>query len=213
MKLTNVSLVSGIMPSVLADKVGRRPLLIYSFLGTALFLAAVGLYFFFMEVIRTDHSSLSPYGFITFTGIICANIISTIGFQSIINVIPGEIFPLNVKATAMTSLSIFGGMLSFVVARGYQALKDVIGLCGVFWVFASVAFFSAIFTFLYVPETKGKSLREIQEQLQGDLYNADDADEASAKLNGVELNGVMTTDDGIGESRELEVLNKKNVST
>lgn len=189
---------SGIMPSFLADRVGRRPLLIYSYLGTGICLATVGIYFFLLEVIRVDLNSLTPYGFVTFTGIILSNIISTIGFQSIIVLIQGEIFPLNVKAVAMTSFSILAGLLSFAVARGYQLLKDVLGLCGVFWIFAAVAFSGALFCFIFVPETKGKSLREIQVLLQGDLYEADEDVELKRVVNGVAC-----------EAKELEELNKK----
>lgn len=187
------------MPSVLADKVGRRPLLIYSYLGVTVSLAVVGIYFFLLEVIGLSIEVLSPYGFITLTGIICSNIISTIGFQSIVNVVAGEIFPLNVKATAMTALSIFGGLLSFMVARGYQILKDCLGLCGVFWIFAGVALFGAIFSFIFIPETKGKSLRDIQEQLQGHLYYEDEV----KSLNGVVSNLPSKNDNDV-ELKELK---------
>ncbi|XP_049869096.1 facilitated trehalose transporter Tret1-2 homolog isoform X2 [Pectinophora gossypiella] len=198
----SVKFLVSIMPSVLADKVGRRPLLIYSYLGTGISLATVGMYFFLMDVIRIEKNILSPYGIVTFIGIVSANIISTIGFNSLVMLIPGEIFPMNVKAAALTSLSIFAGFLSFIVARSYQPLKDSIGLCGVFWIFATIAFGGAVFSMLFVPETKGKSLKEIQVQLQGDMY---DAVEAAAKLNHVE-NGA----DIASESKEMEVLNKKN---
>lgn len=195
---------SGLMPSVLADKLGRRPLLIYSYLGVMISLAVVGIYFFLLEVIGLSKEVLSPYGFITLTGITCSNIISTIGFQSIVNVVVGEIFPLNVKATAMTALSIFGGLLSFAVARGYQILKDYLGLCGVFWIFAGVALFGALFSIALVPETKGKSLREIQEQLQGDLYYEDEV----TSLHMVVSNGTCENDKDV----ELKELKKSEVA-
>lgn len=152
-----------------------------------------------MEVIGLSIEVLSPYGFITLTGIICSNIISTIGFQSIVHVVAGEIFPLNVKATAMTALSIFGGLLSFAVARGYQILKDCLGLCGVFWIFAGVALFGAILSITFIPEMKGKSLREIQEVLQGDLYHEDEV----ATLNEVVSNRACKSDNEV-EMKELK---------
>ncbi|XP_068631633.1 facilitated trehalose transporter Tret1-like [Battus philenor] len=161
-----------LISSVLVDRVGRRPLLIYSFVGTGLALGVVGTYFFLLNVVRIDHATLSPYGVVTFVGIITSTIISNLGFQSIAGIIPAEIFPLNVKAVAMTSLNILGGLSGFAVARGYQLTKDVLGLSGVFWIFTFVTFSGAVFTYFFVPETRGKSFHEIQVMLQGDLYEA-----------------------------------------
>ncbi|KAJ2946135.1 hypothetical protein O0L34_g5065 [Tuta absoluta] len=184
-----------IMPSILVDKVGRRPLLIYSYIGTGISLAIVGVYFFCLEVLLIDIVHLSPYGFVTLTGIISANVISTMGFNSLVQMIPGEIFPLNVKASAFACLGVFAGVLGFIIAKSYQGLKDCIGLCGVFWIFAVVAICGAVFSIFCVPETKGKSLEEIQIQLQGKLYN-----DGHIKLNGVG-NGVVV--------EELQELNMK----
>ncbi|XP_047529781.1 facilitated trehalose transporter Tret1-like [Vanessa atalanta] len=160
-----VKFLVGIMSSCLADRVGRRPLLIYSFLGTGVSLAIAGSYFFLQEVVRIDHSSLRTFGYIPFVAIIFSNVISTVGFNSIIGIIPAEIFPLNVKAVAMTSLNVFGGFLGFSVAKSYQAIKNISGLWGVFLIFALVAISGAIFSYFIVPETRGKSLREIQDIL------------------------------------------------
>ncbi|XP_045448852.1 facilitated trehalose transporter Tret1-like [Melitaea cinxia] len=155
----------GIMSSFLVDKVGRRPLLIYSLLGTGISLVIAGIYFFLQEVAHVKQSSLRSFGYIPFIALILSNVISTVGFSSIIGIIHAEIFPLNVKALAMTSLNVFGGFLGFTVAKGYQAIKNVSGLYGVLWTFASIAIFGAAFTYFTVPETRGKSLREIQDML------------------------------------------------
>lgn len=66
----------------------------------------------------------------------------------------------------MTALNIFGGCLGFTVAKSYQAINNVSGFYGVFWIFSSAAFCGAIFSYFIVPETKGKSLAEIQEFFQ-----------------------------------------------
>lgn len=188
--------VTGVMSSILADKIGRVPLLIYSYLGTGICLTVVGIYFCLLDFI--DHDSLQPYSFIPFAGIVVSNVISTLGFHSIIVLVPAEIFPMNVKAVAMTSLSIFGGMMNFFIARGYQLIKDVIGLSGVFWVFAIAAYAGSLFSLLYVPETKGKSLTDIQIQLQGDMY------ENSEVLQTLKTEKTYIDDD-VTEDKELNV--------
>ncbi|XP_013143573.1 PREDICTED: facilitated trehalose transporter Tret1-like [Papilio polytes] len=161
-----VSLIS----SILVDRIGRRPLIIHSLVGTGVSYFIVGSYFFFLEVVRIEHESLSPYGILTFIGILFSTIISTLGFNSVIGIVPAEIFPMNVKAVAMSSLNILGGLLGFVVGKGYKYMKDLLGLTGVFWIFAFVTFSGAVFTHFFVPETRNKSLYDIQILLQGDLY-------------------------------------------
>ncbi|KPJ02693.1 Facilitated trehalose transporter Tret1 [Papilio xuthus] len=165
-----VSLIS----SVFVDRIGRRPLIIYTLLSTGISYAVIGGYFFLLDVVQIEHESLSPYGIITFIGILLSTIVSTLGFNSVIGIVPAEIFPLNVKAVAMTSLNILGGLLGFAVGKGYQVMKNLLGLTGVFWIIAFVTFSGAVFTYFFVPETRDKSLHDIQILLQGDLY-IDDA--------------------------------------
>uniref|UniRef100_A0A2A4JTV9 Major facilitator superfamily (MFS) profile domain-containing protein n=1 Tax=Heliothis virescens TaxID=7102 RepID=A0A2A4JTV9_HELVI len=166
-----VSFVVGMMSSVLVDRVGRRPLLIFSYIGTGVSLGAVGLYFFLQDVLSISQDTLATIAFIPLFGIILANVISTIGFNSLIFIIPAEIFPMNVKAIAMTSLSLFGAALGFTVALGYQRVKDFWGLTSVFWIFAGFAIGGAVFCYFLVTETKGKDLKDIQVELQGDGYD------------------------------------------
>ncbi|XP_075973103.1 facilitated trehalose transporter Tret1-like [Anticarsia gemmatalis] len=165
-------LVTGVFLSVIVDKVGRKPLLLYSYLGSAITLVIVGAYFFIQP------TSSSFYGYIPFIAIIAYTVISNLGYNSLVNTILAEVFPMNVKSVGTTLTLILGGFLNFLAVKGYQAMKDISGLTGVFWFYGSWALFGAVFTHFVVLETKGKSLREIQIELQGDIY-----DEAGEKLN------------------------------
>ncbi|KAF9806484.1 hypothetical protein SFRURICE_001279 [Spodoptera frugiperda] len=164
----------GLISPMIVDKVGRRPLLIYSYLGSCVMLATVGVYFFLQQVIGIDDESSNPFRFVVFVGIIISIVISSVGFDTLIFIIPSEIFPLNVRSVAMTVLNIFSAFMTFIVVKGYQPMEDWTGLYGVFWLYAVMACTGAIFTYVIVPETKGKSLREIQVELQGDIYDTPD---------------------------------------
>lgn len=166
--LTNV--VSGVMSSFFVDRIDRRPLLIYSFMGSGICLIVMGIYFFLLEVVKVDSDKMTSYGFIPFVCIVSSNVVSTLGFNSVIGIIQAEIFALNIKTVAVTSLCIFAGLLNFIVTRSYQIFLDFTGLCGVFWIFGLFGISGSIFSFCIVPETRGKSLRQIQITLQGDLY-------------------------------------------
>lgn len=53
----------------------------------------------------------------------------------------------------------------FVVTFTFPLLNSAIGLTGTFWVFACVCFAGFLFVLKFVPETKGKSLEEIEKEL------------------------------------------------
>lgn len=160
---------------------GRRTLLIYSFFGSFIALAIVGSSFYFEEV-KIIHNHSSIFSYVVFISLVLFNIISTLGFDTLIFVVPAEIFPLNVKSVAMTSMNLFGAVITFIAVKGYQILKDWTGLYGVFWFFSTSALVGAMFSYAVVPETKGKSLREIQMELQGEMY--EEEIEKWNKLNG-----------------------------
>lgn len=170
------------MSAVLVDRIDRRPLLVYSFSGFGICLIITGIYFFLLETVKVSSDEITPYGFIPLVCIISSDIVSTLGFNSVIGIIQAEIFALNIKAVALTSLCIFGGLLNFIVTKSYQIFLDLTGLCGVFWMLGLFAISGSIFSFFIVPETRGKSLRQIQIMVQGDLYEFDGA---SVQLNNV----------------------------
>ncbi|XP_060803000.1 facilitated trehalose transporter Tret1-2 homolog isoform X2 [Amyelois transitella] len=181
-----INFIFGIMSSLLSDRVGRRPLLIYSFLGTGILLGLVAAYFFCQEVLLIERQTLRQYSWIPFVGIILSTIISTLGYNSLAFLIPAEMFLLNVKSTALTWLNVFGGILGFGVAKGYQEIENVSGLFGVFTLLSGVAIAGTIFSYVLVPETKGKSLKEIRQLLQGDLYDSNN----NENLNHIVVEGI-----------------------
>lgn len=156
-----------LMSTALVDRIGRRILLFYGCLGYGASLSFVATYFFFKEVIEVDIDTLRQLGFIPFVGIIFSNIISTLAIDCVIFIIPGEIFPTNIKAIALSTLNVYAGVLGFVTAHTYQIIKDLSGLTGVFLVFSTVTYYGSVFVYFFLPETKRKSLHEIVKVLKG----------------------------------------------
>lgn len=52
--------------------------------------------------------------------------------------------------------------LSFLFVKIFPAVIEVMGLHGAIFIFAASCFVGAFYTFFYIPETKGKSLAEIE---------------------------------------------------
>ena len=61
----------------------------------------------------------------------------------------------------------FTWMLAFLVTLFFVPMKDTIGTAPTFWLFAGFLMLVMIFAIFYVPETKGKSLEEIQAYFKG----------------------------------------------
>lgn len=77
----------------------------------------------------------------------------------------GEIFPSNVRSMASAITAAFLALVGFVVSRFFLQASDAIGIAGSFWLFSGFCVVAAVFVITYVPETKGKSLAQIHEEL------------------------------------------------
>lgn len=106
------------------------------------------------------------------TSIVGYMIFDTIGLASLPYVIVSELFPTNVKALATMSISIVGALGGMVTMKLYQIVADAYGIHVVFWGFAVIEIFSGIFIHFILPETKQRSLRDIQEEFHGITENS-----------------------------------------
>jgi hypothetical protein len=73
-----------------------------------------------------------------------------------------EIFPSHVRGKAVAVATAANWFAAWLVAQFFLTLVDVITTTGVFWVFAAFCGVTFWFVRRYVPETKGKSLEQIQ---------------------------------------------------
>lgn len=157
---------TGIGAALLAGWFGRRILMLISCLGVAVSLTAVGLYFFLQDSIKISPESLSLISALPLVGILGFNVLYAVGIGILPYVMQAELFPINVKTVASSSATMLACVLSFAVAKCYQSVKDSFGHHTVFWSFATVAYLGVVFVYFLVPETKGKTLEEVQDKMQ-----------------------------------------------
>lgn len=77
----------------------------------------------------------------------------------------GELFSSDVKGIAGSLTGTLNWSLAFVVTVSYPSLSQSIGISACFLIFTVLSLIGTCFTFYFVPETKGKSLTEIQDML------------------------------------------------
>ncbi|XP_011256038.2 facilitated trehalose transporter Tret1 [Camponotus floridanus] len=158
-----VQMIFTIICMFITDHSGRRSLLIISCIGTACSTAMVATYF----NLQYNHVNTNNITWLPATGVIVFTIMYSLGLASLPFTLLSELFPTNVKALGSTIVLIAINLIAFVVTTSYLIIADIAGIHVPFWIFTAFSFAGALFTFFYLPETKGKTFEQIQEQLQG----------------------------------------------
>jgi SP family arabinose:H+ symporter-like MFS transporter len=85
-----------------------------------------------------------------------------VSLGAVVWVILSEIFPNRIRglATAIATMALW--VVDFIVSQTFPPLLSSVGPGVTFWIFGAMALFTFIFTWSAVPETKGKSLEEIE---------------------------------------------------
>jgi SP family arabinose:H+ symporter-like MFS transporter len=140
------------------DRAGRRPLLL---IGTAVQTVALALVGWMFHV----HEGGAPL-------LLCV-ILFIAGFSMAMGPITwlflSEIFPNRVRGRAM-SVAVFTIWAScYLVAQTFPMLNDSasVGPAGTFWIYGGVSLASFLFVLALIPETKGRSLEQIEKEWRG----------------------------------------------
>ncbi|KAF5281423.1 hypothetical protein FQR65_LT14694 [Abscondita terminalis] len=152
-----------IVNAVVVDRIGRRPLMIVSISVVTFSLSLVSVYFTLRNV--TD-VNVSDYSWCPILGLFIYITGYTLGLQSVVFLLCNEIFPLHVKTVAVSILAICYSVLGTVVSKFFQFSKDEFGVHVPFIVFTLVSMCGVPFSVYFIPETKRKTLEEIQDTLR-----------------------------------------------
>eukprot|EP00898_Chlorokybus_atmophyticus_P006605 jgi/Chlat1/6946/Chrsp52S06616 len=143
-----------LIATMLLDKAGRRPLLLVAASGATGALLLIAASFAF---------KLAAY--VTLVGQILFVVFFSIGYGPICWVILSEIFPTRIRGRAMSLGALTNRLASGSVAFGFLSLTELITPGGTFLLFAGVQFLSILFVVFLVPETRGKSLEELEAEV------------------------------------------------
>ena len=76
--------------------------------------------------------------------------------------INSEIYPLWARSTGNAFATATNWTFNLVISMTFLSLTEWITRYGAFWLYGGIAFCGWVFFFVYVPETKGKSLEELE---------------------------------------------------
>jgi len=86
-------------------------------------------------------------------------------------VIASEIFPTKLRGRAMSVAVMALWLADFVVTQTFPRLNETIGAANTFWIYAFFSLLSVVFVATMVPETKGRTLEEIEALWRGEGFS------------------------------------------
>ncbi|KAA9016966.1 sugar porter family MFS transporter [Niallia endozanthoxylica] len=139
----------------LLGKVGRRPMLAVGLIGTTTALTLIGIFSLVLE-----GSAALPYAVLGMT-------VTFLAFQQgaispVTWLMLSEIFPLKLRGIGMGVTVFCLWITNFLVGFSFPILLSAVGLSATFFIFAVLGIGAIIFVNKFLPETKGKSLEQLE---------------------------------------------------
>jgi sugar porter (SP) family MFS transporter len=153
-----VMLCFHVLAIFLLDRVGRRPLLLVGIAGQIAGLAILAAAFQFKQLFVSGFA-----GHIAVGGLVVYVACFAFGIGPIFWLIISEIYPLAVRGAAMSAATVANWSMNLVVAVSFLTLVKVLGHASTFLLYGVITIGAWFFIYKLVPETKGKTLEQIEE--------------------------------------------------
>jgi len=150
-----VNVAMTIIAMFLVDRAGRRPLLLVGIAGMIITLGVLGLSF----RISNPSGQLAWIAVICLMGYVASFAIS---LGPIFWLLIAEIYPLKIRGLAEGTAATFNWASNLIVSLTFLTLVEKLGASSTFLLYAFASVASWLFAYYFVPETKGRTLEQIE---------------------------------------------------
>ncbi|XP_043506075.1 facilitated trehalose transporter Tret1-like isoform X1 [Polistes fuscatus] len=161
-----VRLVSTIVACIACRRSGRRALTMVSSVGCGLSMIGLGSYMWLKEYWVINHLPFVA----TWIPVFCIfsyTVTCTLGFLVIPWIMIGEVYPVQVRGIIGGLTTMTAHCFIFVVVKTYPFLASALTRHGTFILYGCISLFGTIYFYICLPETKGKTLQEIEDYFSG----------------------------------------------
>jgi SP family galactose:H+ symporter-like MFS transporter len=151
-----VNVLMTIVAMWLIDRVGRRPLLLTGIAGMIVSLVVLGFVF-------RNSAQTAVTAWIAVVTLMAYVAFFAISLGPIFWLLISEIYPLRVRGIAEGTAAATNWIFNMLVSITFLTLLELIGPTLTFWLYGLLAVASFLFSYYLVPETKGRTLEEIEE--------------------------------------------------
>ncbi|MEM9673111.1 MAG: sugar porter family MFS transporter [Cyclobacteriaceae bacterium] len=138
------------------DKLGRKTLLLFGTSSMAVVYALIGYCFY------------ADYQGLVIVLLVLANVLFySVTLAPLLWVVLSEIFPNRIRGAAMSIAAFAHWVGNFTLTFSFPTIKENLGWANNFWLYGLICAAGFVVLYLILPETKGKSLEEIEHELVG----------------------------------------------
>ncbi|KAK3272285.1 hypothetical protein CYMTET_19412 [Cymbomonas tetramitiformis] len=171
------------------DKAGRRSLTLKSLAGVIVALVLLGFAFYGVETSAKQNLAISS--------MVLYLLVFGVGMSAMPWAVNAEIYPLRCRAKAISIATSVNWVTNYVVAATFLDVSKALSTAqetsekskhpdGAFWLYAGISMIGWLWLYWKMPETKGKSLEEIERMFRGSDGSQDESDSADALLTSVD---------------------------
>lgn len=158
-----VQTIFTVVSSLVIERAGRRILLLQSCILMGTCLVILGVYF----KLQADQVDVASFGWLPLVCLVLFIISFSLGFGPIPWMMMAELFSVEFRGAATGVTVITNWLLVFVVTLCFPIMQVALGIHVCFWFFAAFMGACVPFVFFLIPETKGKTVSQIQTMLAG----------------------------------------------
>ncbi|KAJ8972555.1 hypothetical protein NQ314_000142 [Rhamnusium bicolor] len=159
-----VRFIFTIIASFLLVLIGRRTLAMISGLGTAISALCLGTFL---------HQNCQGNDYVSALLVLIYVATNTVGFMILPGVMLGELFPAKIRGLAGGLTFMLFNFILFGVAKVFPFVRGIVGVSGVFWIFGISSLIASMFLYLTLPETKSKTLSQIEDYFHQENFFVD----------------------------------------
>lgn len=162
MLISIILCISAFLASFVTDSIGRRKLLIISSLGITISNLIISIYYYLAEKTSLDVTHVT---WILFIGLLGLCVLTNIGVGELVHTIQAEFFPSHTRSIGGGVTTAISTIAIFISVKAYQPLIDMFGVYMNFVSYTVISLISAILIVIYVQESNGKTLAEINKDI------------------------------------------------
>lgn len=160
-----VLLISCFIALAIVSQLGRKLILVTSIFGMSACHIVLGTCYHLKGTLTSAPDYL---GWLPILAVVGFLFLGNIGYGTLIWVVTAELLPPKVRAMANSFIICFAFITGFIVAKTFADLvESPLEEAGTFWLYGGICFLGGVFTMICVPETRNKSIEEIQAYFSG----------------------------------------------